>query len=162
MGHATYAMNREKRRIFLQAARNGQPWQIAIRLVGIPDRTGRDWRAKGEAGIQPYARLYEAFLAAQAEYLEKQQAMINESAEAGNWIAAAWNLERREPGMFGMVAALRQSADAETGATSQAARLASLAQAWGATHPDEPAPELAALMPADATPGLVEIEDDEG
>lgn len=155
----SYRLSRAQRNVALKAIRQGLSWMSAMELVGIPARTARRWRAQGEAGVEPYARLWEQARQVETEYLLEQLERVNKAADAGIWTAAAWNAERRRPHEFGLVAGLRAQVDAEASPTSQAARLATLAQHWGATHPADAAPELAAGLEESAATDEIEADE---
>lgn len=85
-------------------------WQETFcNLIGVPRRTFSSWLRRGlqehtarEKGKEPgeeellYIALYEAVLAARAEYEAKNIAAI-QAAASESWQAAAWLLERRYP-----------------------------------------------------------------
>jgi hypothetical protein len=75
------------------------PIELAAATNGVADRTLRDWMAKGERGIEPYAEFYAAATRARAK------AACNLTARAlsgGPGSAqATWLLERRFPEYYG-------------------------------------------------------------
>ena len=62
----------------------------------------RAWIKRGtETDEEPFASFASDVMVARAEDAIRNQAVINAAAEAGDWKAAAWNLERKHSELYG-------------------------------------------------------------
>lgn len=76
----------------------------AANAAGISITTLQRWVKLGRDGVEPYVRFAEDIDRARAEDALRNQAIINAAAAgkiAGDWRAAAWNLERKFPKLYG-------------------------------------------------------------
>jgi hypothetical protein len=74
----------------------------AAEAAGISDRALADWLKRGAAGEKPYAAFARDVQVAQAEDFIRNQAVISRAALIDrDWKAAAWNLERKSPTLYG-------------------------------------------------------------
>lgn len=83
----------------------------AANAAGVSDRLLRSWLERGATGEQPYAKLLEDVDEAVALDALRNQAVISQAAVGkakGDWKAAAWNLERKFPRLYGRLAELEQ------------------------------------------------------
>ena len=69
--------------------------------VGISNSTYRNWKKKGEKGIEPYASFLKRVQKVEAKAEMVHTGIIHDVAEGGNWLASAWLLERKYPNRFG-------------------------------------------------------------
>ena len=88
------------------AMRTGLCLSHAAALVGVSPATVREWIRRGEGTddrpeAEPYATFATATGKARAEGDVAMVAVINSAAEDGQWRAAAWLLERRNPQQWG-------------------------------------------------------------
>jgi hypothetical protein len=83
----------------------GAPLSLAAAAVGIPERTLRIWRAKGEreraAGGGRHAAFLDAFEEARGQRAFIYANAITTAALAGDWKAAAFMLSKTVPSVFG-------------------------------------------------------------
>lgn len=86
--------------VIVGAVRAGNYLETAAAAGGIDSRTLREWLKKGAAGRQPFAAFREELLKAQAESRVAAVGHIAE-AEAKDWRAAAWRLERSDSRHWG-------------------------------------------------------------
>jgi hypothetical protein len=85
----------------VQALRVGATDKVAAQYAGIAERTFYSWLAKGLAGQAPYVQFVQAIEKAKGRAAIGWLATIEQAANAGNWQAAAWKLERRYPDAYG-------------------------------------------------------------
>lgn len=74
---------------------------------GISDKTLELWLRKGIRGEAPYAKLYEDVQEAISKDAVRNQGAISAAAigeHKGDWKAAAWNLEKKHPRLYGSMA----------------------------------------------------------
>jgi hypothetical protein len=79
----------------------------AANAVGIAARTLEAWLKRGDDGEEPYAQLALDVEKAIATDAIRNQTIISKAAageHAGDWKAAAWNLERKFPKLYGHMA----------------------------------------------------------
>lgn len=100
--------------------------QHAARYAGIAYSTLVAWIKLGEDGVAPYAKLRDDVEHAIACDAMRNQEAINRAARArkgkdvGDWKAAAWNLEKKFPKLYGRLAELRLMRDDELARQKQA------------------------------------------
>lgn len=78
----------------------------AAAAAGISWRTFEQWLQWGDEGREPYASLAYDCEVAIAEDAKRNQAIVSKAAageHAGDWRAAAWNLERKHPKLYGQL-----------------------------------------------------------
>jgi len=88
----------------------------AAAAAGVSISALGDWLEKGAAGDPRYAAFARDAEIAIAEDAVRNQAIISAAAAGpikGDWKAAAWNLERKYPKLYGRMAAVEQLADRE-------------------------------------------------
>lgn len=76
----------------------------AAAAVGLSRMTIDEWLRRGSEGEEPYAAFALAVNAAIAEDAIRNQGIISRAAfqdAPGDWRAAAWNLERKHPKLYG-------------------------------------------------------------
>jgi hypothetical protein len=88
------------------AMREGYTLPNAAAVVGVSAATVREWIRRGEGAddrptTEPYATFATAMARARAECEMEMVASIQSAAEAGQWRAAAWFLERTHPERWG-------------------------------------------------------------
>jgi len=85
-----------------EAIRLGAVYEHACNYAGIRYTTFRNWILRGEQSKSgKYFEFLNAIKKAEGTATSKWLGMIEESAEKGNWQAAAWKLERRYFGSYG-------------------------------------------------------------
>lgn len=82
------------------AIRAGATHEAAAGAAGIARKTLQTWKARGEAGEEPYAAFSEGLARAHEEGQVRLVAIIANAAVT-DWKAAAWILERRHRDDFG-------------------------------------------------------------
>lgn len=83
----------------------------AANEAGVSDRLMHQWLERGESGEEPYASFLDDVEQAIAHDAKRNQAVISQAAVGkakGDWKAAAWNLERKFPRLYGRLAELEQ------------------------------------------------------
>lgn len=80
-------------RIVVQIAA-GASFTAACAHAGVGRSTGKEWRAKGRQGIEPYAEFERAMELAEDAWQASAETMVY---RARDWKAQAWMLERRRP-----------------------------------------------------------------
>lgn len=98
----------------VQALRAGAFKKHAAGAAGINERTLREWLTRGAGGEEPYAAFAEQCDTATSEDALRNQTIISQAAAGpikGDWKAAAWNLERKHPLLYGRAAELRLLAE---------------------------------------------------
>jgi hypothetical protein len=79
----------------------------AAEAAGVSVDAVNDWLARGEAGDKRYEQFYLDVRTEQAEDACRSHACITTAMvkhHAGDWKAAAWNLERKYPKLYGPAA----------------------------------------------------------
>jgi hypothetical protein len=77
----------------------GSAIKSACIICGIGERTFYDWRDKGRAGEEPFARFFSAVTRAREQHKANLIQRIVAAIKA-DWKAAAWLLERQFPADF--------------------------------------------------------------
>jgi hypothetical protein len=77
----------------------GSAIKSACIVCGIGERTFYDWRDKGKAGEEPFARFFSAVTRAREQHKANLIQRIVAAIKA-DWKAAAWLLERQFPADF--------------------------------------------------------------
>lgn len=85
----------------LDALSVGATHRLACEYGGISQETFYTWIEKGKAGKPPYTEFLEAFTRTQGTAAVGWLAKIEAAADAGDWRAVAWKLERRYPEEYG-------------------------------------------------------------
>src|SRR5262245_56961242 len=91
----------------VQALEAGALQSHAAWYAGISDRTLYKWLRKGEPGEPQYVKLYADTQEAVAKDAVRNQNAISAAAvgpHKGDWKAAAWNLEKKHPKLYGSMA----------------------------------------------------------
>lgn len=86
-----------------------------------PD-TLESWLRQGEEGVEPYAKLLEDVRFAIAQDALNKQTAISAAAlgqHKGDWRAAAWDLEKKHPKLYGRIAELEALRAAEIAAAKR-------------------------------------------
>lgn len=91
----------ERQQAVLQALSVGATHRLACHYAGISHECLYNWLRLGERGRQPYADFSAAMKKAEGQAAIGWLAKIEASANAGEWQAAAWKLERRYPDEYG-------------------------------------------------------------
>lgn len=81
----------------------------AAQAAGISWDTLENWLARGRTGEEPYAQLTADAEQAIAKDAIRNQTIISKAAAGaheGDWKAAAWNLEKKHPRLYGRLAEL--------------------------------------------------------
>jgi hypothetical protein len=73
----------------------------AAKQARVSIRALEKWLAKGHAGDERYARFALDCDEAMSTFANRLQGTITKAAIAGDWKAAAWDLERRQPALYG-------------------------------------------------------------
>lgn len=82
--------------------RAGNYYKHVAQYLGIAESTFYRWLQEGEKAKHGLKReFFEAIKKAEAEAIARNVALIQKSAQEGNWQAAAWWLERRYPEEWG-------------------------------------------------------------
>lgn len=85
---------------YCQAIRDGLSYESAAAEAGVfSESTILDWRARGEAGEEPYATFSRDEKRAVADWERKRLEAMD--AAGPNWPREAWKLERRKPDVYG-------------------------------------------------------------
>lgn len=91
--------------------------------VGINPTTLDDWLERGARGEAPYEQFYIEAMMAIAHDARRNQQAISAAAVGGkykgDWKAAAWNLEKKHPKLYGRIAELELLRKAEIAAAKQ-------------------------------------------
>lgn len=92
----------------VEAVANGAFKTHAARCAGIHPKTLDNWLRLGGEGDAQYVQLYDDVHEAIANDALRNQTIINQAASSkgkvGDWKAAAWNLERKHPKLYGTAA----------------------------------------------------------
>lgn len=97
----------EVHRQIVDALKVGAFKKHAANAAGISERTLADWLQWGAEGREPYVELLRDVEQAIAADAVRNQTIISKAAageHAGDWKAAAWNLERKFPRLYGSMA----------------------------------------------------------
>lgn len=89
----------------------GAPVHLACDYAGITEESYYFWLRRAAKGEKPYLEFSEAIQKAQGRSVVGWLAKIEAAANAGNWQAAAWKLERRYPRDFGRMVQEHVGAD---------------------------------------------------
>lgn len=82
----------------------------AAQAAGVSYDAVADWIKRGfNTGEEPYHTFAVEITRALAEDAIRNQAAISKAAASGDWKAAAWNLERKHPKLYGL--GLRETED---------------------------------------------------
>ena len=82
--------------------RRGNYITTACRACGITTATYYAWKKRGEQGEEPFKTFLERTDKAESEgELACMEVIYNSATEQGNWLSAAWILERKYPQRFG-------------------------------------------------------------
>lgn len=99
--------NAERAQGFLQAIADGCSIAVAAGSVGLGKSTAQAWIARGEqARCGPFQAFAASYSRARAEAEAKRARTIVAAADAGDWKAASWWLERRRVARWGRRGAL--------------------------------------------------------
>jgi len=101
----------EVREKILENLRAGAFRKHAALAADVPERTLIRWLEMGRAGEEPYAAFAHECEVAIAMDAVRNQALISRAASGafqGDWRAAAWNLERKHPKLYGRTAEHRE------------------------------------------------------
>jgi transposase len=79
--------------------RDGCNIKTACNICGVGERTYYDWRGKGNAGEEPFAKFFSAVTRAREAHKANLVRRIVAAAKA-DWKAASWLLERQFPNEF--------------------------------------------------------------
>lgn len=91
----------ETQKLIVDALSVGATHRLACEYAGIVQETFYTWLEKGREGKEPYAEFLEQVSRTQGRAAVGWLAKIEASANAGDWRAVAWKLERRYPEEFG-------------------------------------------------------------
>lgn len=72
----------------------------AALAAGISESSLEKWLQKGRAGDERYTELARECDALKSQHANRLQGVITKAAIAGDWKAAAWDLERRYPKQY--------------------------------------------------------------
>lgn len=86
-------------------------------VCGIRPGTLARWLKLGRQGEEPYAGLVRLLRQARAQGEHQRLRLIRRAANKGDWRAAAWTLERTQPGRYARPTALPQPTAAPAAAT---------------------------------------------
>lgn len=87
--------------LIVDALSVGATHRIACEYAGISQDTLYKWLSKGADGKAPYAEFSEQIARTQGRTAVGWLAKIEAAANAGDWKAVAWKLERRYPQEYG-------------------------------------------------------------
>lgn len=79
----------------------------AAQAAGVSISALESWLTKGREGVEPYVQLARDVEQAIATDAVRNQAIISQAAQgriSGDWKAAAWNLEKKHPKLYGSAA----------------------------------------------------------
>jgi transposase-like protein len=87
----------------IHAVRQGANDDLAARAGGISKNTLHRWLAQGEnmSKNSPMRKFHDEFQKAVGERAVAWLEVVDSAAKKGNWVAAAWKLERCHPQIFG-------------------------------------------------------------
>jgi len=98
-------LNQDIRMRLIEAFRAGAFREHAAHLAGLMLSELEEWLAAGEQGQEPYATLLRDVNRAIADDALRNQIVVTRAAAGqpteGDWRAAAWNLERKYPRLYG-------------------------------------------------------------
>jgi hypothetical protein len=98
----------------VDACRAGGYFEDACRFAGIIPRVAYEWIAKADEpgpNQEAYAQFAHAIEQARAAARLERVVVIRQAGQAGDWRAAAWFLERTEPGKWGASARVTVKGD---------------------------------------------------
>jgi len=91
--------------LIIDAVRKGAFRKHAAAAVGVTEAALNHWLVQGRDGREPYVSFATELDRAVADDAIRMQDIINRAAESklggGDWRAAAWNLERKHPTLYG-------------------------------------------------------------
>lgn len=100
--HANIKLNKEVCDNICENLRRGNYITTACRASGITTNTYYRWKKRGEKGEEPFKTFLERTDKAESEgELACMEVIYNSATEQGNWLSAAWILERKYPQRFG-------------------------------------------------------------
>lgn len=100
--HANIKLNKEVCDNICENLRRGNYITTACRASGISTGTYYNWKKRGEKGEEPFKTFLERTDKAESEgELACMEVIYNSATEQGNWLSAAWILERKYPQRFG-------------------------------------------------------------
>jgi hypothetical protein len=101
-------LSQDIRTRLIEAFRAGAFREHAAYLAGLTVLELEAWLAEGELGREPYATLLRDINHAIADDALRNQIVVTRAAAGqptqGDWRAAAWNLERKYPRLYGRAA----------------------------------------------------------
>jgi hypothetical protein len=103
-GRWKLAYTPELHKKIVEALERGAYQVHAANSAGISISTLQRWVTEGRNGVEPYVRFAEDVDRARANDALRNQAVISAAAVRkvpGDWKAAAWNLERKFPKLYG-------------------------------------------------------------
>jgi len=75
--------------------------ETAAAAAGVVKNTLYDWLKRGKTGEEPFAAFSDAVERAMGQADMRDLAVIDKAAQANQWQAAAWKLERKHPDKWG-------------------------------------------------------------
>lgn len=121
-GSGTPKYTREVHEAIVDAIDKGCFQSHAAWSAGVHPDTLRAWLRAGEEGDERYARLYADVMRAVGADAKRNQTVISAAAlgpHKGDWKAAAWNLEKKHPKLYGRIAELEALRAAEIAAAKK-------------------------------------------
>lgn len=107
-------LNQGKIRTITAALRGGNSRRVAAEYANISPRTLQRWMKRGrEEEVGEYAELLHSIHQAEATAERVMVAAVMEAAKNGEWRAAAWWLERRDPQNWGRRQRIEVTAEEE-------------------------------------------------
>ena len=91
----------QTRRTILGAIRMGATIKQACGIAGIAVTTFNRWKHRAKEGEVLYLDFFEEMAMAVDQAIGRKLQVIDQAANAGNWTAAAWWLERNFPELYG-------------------------------------------------------------
>jgi hypothetical protein len=100
----SYRLTREVHDTIIRWLKAGAFRRHAAEAAGVSEDALNQWLKRGAAGERAFLELYADVRRTQAEDAIRMQAVITSAAMKhveGDWKAAAWNLERKYPKLYG-------------------------------------------------------------
>lgn len=91
----------ETKQKILTALAGGNYQIIALALAGLSRQSYSVWQERAENGEEEYMEFFEKVRQAEAYAEAERIKNIKQAADAGNWTASAWMLERKHPDRWG-------------------------------------------------------------